>query len=460
MPGLHAAHLGAAVGVRSHGARAWKRSAGVLGGTSLCPTPPSGLLSQAPAITSGGKTVALTFDDGPGPSTVGILSILEAFGVQATFFNIGVQEEEWPDDVRAEAAAGFLIGDHTWNHPDMATLSSQVQASELDEEIAEQQSQSGTSPCVFRPPYGDYDATTLELASERHMAVWLWNVDTEDWEAQGSSSQYWVDRIISLAESEGGALSHPVVLMHNQAILMPATVAALPTVIRFFQSHGYTFVNLLGQSGPPMSCGSQPATQAGAFVEPGTRLVPGSTVASPGDEFFLVMQTDGNLVMETSSGRPLWESGTAGHRGAFAAMQADGNFVIYSANGRTLWSSGTEGHAGARLSVQTDGDVILEHGTEPLWCSGSKDNRLFADERLETGWSLESPSWLSHLVMQQDGNLVLYSIGGEVLWSSRTAGNSGASAVMQRDGNLVIRSGTGHVVWASGTSGHVALRSN
>ena len=48
------------------------------------------------------------------------------------------------------------------------------------------------------------------------MTVWTWSVDTETWKANGSSSSYWVNRIISLAGSEGGVLTHPVVLMHNQ----------------------------------------------------------------------------------------------------------------------------------------------------------------------------------------------------------------------------------------------------
>jgi len=76
------------------------------------------------------------------------------------------------------------------------------------------------------------------------MAVWLWSVDTEDWEANGSAAPYWVNRIIRLAEEEGGVLRHPVVLMHNQPTGNPATALALPTIIRFFRSRGYRFVEL------------------------------------------------------------------------------------------------------------------------------------------------------------------------------------------------------------------------
>jgi peptidoglycan/xylan/chitin deacetylase (PgdA/CDA1 family) len=76
------------------------------------------------------------------------------------------------------------------------------------------------------------------------MSVWRWSVDTEDWKAEGSGSAYWVQRIIPLAEEEGGQLRRPVVLMHNQPIGNPATVKALPTIINFFRHHHYRFTKL------------------------------------------------------------------------------------------------------------------------------------------------------------------------------------------------------------------------
>jgi peptidoglycan-N-acetylglucosamine deacetylase len=97
---------------------------------------------------------------------------------------------------------------------------------------------------VFRPPYGDYDTVTLALAHQRGMTVWLWSVDTEDWKAAGAATSYWVNRIIGLAEREGGVLRHPVVLMHNAPSGDPATVKALPAIIKYFRSHGYRFVVL------------------------------------------------------------------------------------------------------------------------------------------------------------------------------------------------------------------------
>ena len=211
--------------------------------STSCPAAPYGSNSAAPGS---GKTVALTFDDGPGASTASILSILESYGVAATFFNIGENAAARAQLVRNEAAAGYLLGNHTWDHPNMTTLPASAQGTEMDRASAEQQALTGTQPCAFRPPGGNYNATTLSLAQQRRMKFWTWSVDTEDWKANGSSSAYWVNRIISLAEQQGRVLQHPVVLMHNQPAGNPATVLALPTIIKYFRGLGYTFVDLAG----------------------------------------------------------------------------------------------------------------------------------------------------------------------------------------------------------------------
>ena len=209
--------------------------------TTGCPPAPYGVHFYAPGRS---KTVALTFDDGPGRSTAAIIAILARYRVPATFFNIGVNMASRPSLVREEDEDGYAMGNHTWNHPDMDLLSAAGQAAEMDRASAEQRSITGTLPCAFRPPYGDYDSTTLTLAQQRRMGVWEWSVDPQDWMADGSGSAYWVHRIIRLAEQEGGALRHPIVIMHNQPIGNPATVSALPTIIKFFRSHGYRFVVL------------------------------------------------------------------------------------------------------------------------------------------------------------------------------------------------------------------------
>jgi peptidoglycan/xylan/chitin deacetylase (PgdA/CDA1 family) len=213
--------------------------------TTDCPPAPYGVRHYAPGS---GKTVALTFDDGPGATTMSILSILQRAGTPATFFNLGLNSAVRPWPVRSEATLALALGNHTWDHAQLTTLSESAQAKEMDDATAEQIALVGRAPCLFRPPYGEYNATTLTLAQQRHMTVWNWSVDTEDWKAGTSTSSYWVERIVSRAEA-GASLQHPVILMHNPPAGIPATVAALPTIIDFYRSRGYTFVDLLGGTG-------------------------------------------------------------------------------------------------------------------------------------------------------------------------------------------------------------------
>src|SRR6201989_2034751 len=99
-----------------------------------CPRASYGAHSYAPGR---GKTVALTFDDGPGRSTAAILKLLKRYRVPATFFNIGVNVAARPSLVRKEVKAGYAIGDHTLEHPHINLLSAAMQGREIDRMNAE-----------------------------------------------------------------------------------------------------------------------------------------------------------------------------------------------------------------------------------------------------------------------------------------------------------------------------------
>jgi peptidoglycan/xylan/chitin deacetylase (PgdA/CDA1 family) len=110
----------------------------VSGISAGCVAAPYGAYSSAPSLGSG-KTVALTFDDGPGPSTAPILSVLRSYGVTVTFFNLGQNSAAYPSLVRQEATGGYLVANHTWSHPTMTTLSASAQAIQMGQATAEQQ---------------------------------------------------------------------------------------------------------------------------------------------------------------------------------------------------------------------------------------------------------------------------------------------------------------------------------
>src|ERR1700757_3707617 len=92
-----------------------------------CPAASYGAHFYAPGK---GKTVALTFDDGPGRTTAAVLRVLARYRVPATFFNIGVNVAARPGLARKEVKAGYAMGNHSWNHPDMVRLSTSRQAAE------------------------------------------------------------------------------------------------------------------------------------------------------------------------------------------------------------------------------------------------------------------------------------------------------------------------------------------
>jgi peptidoglycan/xylan/chitin deacetylase (PgdA/CDA1 family) len=205
-----------------------------------CPTTTTTALSRAPGA---GRTVALSFDDGPGPSTNAILSTLADRHVRATFFNLGQELAGHARALRRMVKLGAVLGNHTWDHRSLTSLPATAAAAEIDRTTRETVRLTGVRPCVLRPPYGAYDHRTLELAVARGLAVWTWSVDTEDWKAVGSASDYWVERIVRRAEA-GLVLPHPVILLHDSAAGTPATLRALGRIITIYRRHGYRFVGL------------------------------------------------------------------------------------------------------------------------------------------------------------------------------------------------------------------------
>lgn len=111
-----------------------------------------------PIIAHGKKgsgAVALTFDDGPDPiSTPVLLSLLEAHGLQATFFVVGRRVRIYPELVRAIMRAGHTLGNHSFNHDSLMAFKGKKH---LYEDIAAAQQELGrlgVVPSVFRPPVG------------------------------------------------------------------------------------------------------------------------------------------------------------------------------------------------------------------------------------------------------------------------------------------------------------------
>jgi len=131
------------------------------------------------------REVAIGFDDGPSPDTAALVRMLARSHARATFFVIGDQvTARYRATLREELRDGDAIGDHTFTHPDL-TRSGDVRA-QLADTLAAIRSQTGYTPCVFRPPYGDADASVVNLARSLGLATVLWDDDPSDYTQPGT----------------------------------------------------------------------------------------------------------------------------------------------------------------------------------------------------------------------------------------------------------------------------------
>ncbi len=94
----------------------------------------------------------------------------------------------------------------------------------------------------------------------------------------------------------------------------------------------------------------------------------GESWSSPDGSTVLYQQYDGHVVLY-KNGVAIWTAvGTYG-LGSYFYVQADGNLTAYDAAWRPLWESRTAGHPGAYLAVQNGGNLVVYYGQRALWWS-------------------------------------------------------------------------------------------
>jgi peptidoglycan/xylan/chitin deacetylase (PgdA/CDA1 family) len=144
--------------------------------------PASRLFGRAITAPRRPGELALTFDDGPNPAwTPKLLDTLAAHDTRATFFLVGRYAEAEPELVRRIHAAGHLIGNHSWSHPNLALTAAARVEEELMRTRDTLQQITGAPVRWFRPPFGARRPVVLKIARSLGMAPVLWNAITNDW---------------------------------------------------------------------------------------------------------------------------------------------------------------------------------------------------------------------------------------------------------------------------------------
>lgn len=174
--------------------------------------------------------VALTFDDGPNIYTNELLDGLKERGVKATFFVIGQNIENNEETLKRIYKEGHLIGNHTYNHVDLAKTEYKEAQKQIEDTNQYINSLTGYMPEFIRPPYGDWDEN---LAKETKMSVVLWNVDPKDWKDQNVN--------IVTARILKNTRPGDIILLHD---IFKTSVEAALKVVDALQEKGYEFVTV------------------------------------------------------------------------------------------------------------------------------------------------------------------------------------------------------------------------
>ncbi|MEU6863527.1 polysaccharide deacetylase family protein [Streptomyces sp. NPDC046876] len=183
-----------------------------------------------------GRDIAITIDDGPDPKwTPQILRVLRQNNVKATFCIVGTRAQEHPELVRAVAADGHQLCDHTVDHDvtmDHKPVAYQRQQI-LDGKAMIEKAVPGVAVNYYRAPGGAFTPESRAIAAANGMRPLGWSVDPQDWSRPG------LPAIVSAVE--GKLPERPTVLFHDGGGDRSQTVAALEQYLPWLRARGYTF---------------------------------------------------------------------------------------------------------------------------------------------------------------------------------------------------------------------------
>ena len=154
--------------------------------------------------------VAISFDAAWGADkTRDIMTICDSYNIKATFFLVGFWIDKYPDMVKEIYNNGFEIGIHSDTHPDMTKLTKNQIYAELETNIEKIKVLTNYTPKLFRPPYGYYNNTLIEVCESLNLSCIEWDVDSLDW--KGLSANEIAGRVI------GRANNGSIILFHNNS---------------------------------------------------------------------------------------------------------------------------------------------------------------------------------------------------------------------------------------------------
>jgi peptidoglycan-N-acetylmuramic acid deacetylase len=185
------------------------------------------------------KKLYLTFDCGyENGNTEAILDALKKHNASATFFVVGHYLETAPDLVKRMVSEGHTVGNHTYHHPDMSSISDiESFRQELESvSLLYKEIVGEDMPMYYRPPQGKYSAENLEMAKELGYSTFFWSLAYVDWNVDDQPTH---DEAFSKLTKR----VHPgaVVLLH---VTSKTNGEILDELLCKWEDMGYTFGTL------------------------------------------------------------------------------------------------------------------------------------------------------------------------------------------------------------------------
>lgn len=179
--------------------------------------------------------IALTFDDGPSPTTTPqLLAVLRERGIKATFFVLGNMVAKHPEVLKMIADDGHEIGNHSWSHPQLTRIPMAAADKQIGDTSALIEEITGKKPLYLRPPYGSMKKSLHSHIEDTFaLTVVNWSVDPLDWKKRDSQVVH--DEIMKQVKPGAIVLSHDI---------YPSTVEAMPRIIDELIAKGYKFATL------------------------------------------------------------------------------------------------------------------------------------------------------------------------------------------------------------------------
>lgn len=181
-------------------------------------------------MSKSGKTLYLTFDDGPHPEiTAFILEELKKYNARATFFCIGENVARYPDVYQRLITEGHVVGNHTQHHINGWKSSQRDYISDV------KAAGNFIDSRLFRPPYGRMKKSQMKsLIRELHMTIVMWNILAGDWDATVSPEKCY-DRI------KNKITPGNIIVLHDSEKAWERMSYILPRLLEDFTRSGYQF---------------------------------------------------------------------------------------------------------------------------------------------------------------------------------------------------------------------------